>query len=89
MAATAVSVKLTEEDKARLARLAKATRRSAHFHMREAVHLYLAETESRLALLDEAREAVRDYDETGLHLNQEDMRQWIASGLDDLPPWRK
>lgn len=85
MATTAVSVKLSDEDRARLARVAKATKRSAHYLMREAVQNYLTRQEQRLSFLQEAEDAWKHYKETGLYISAEAMEDWAKSGGGDLP----
>ena len=89
MAATAVSVKLTDDEKARLAKLAKATKRSAHFHMREAVQTYLDEAEWRLDFLREAEEAWEDYKRTGVGYSLEEVESWFKSDRSKAAPWQK
>jgi predicted transcriptional regulator len=88
-ATTAVSVKIPIEDKKRLAAFAKQTNRSSHYILREAIHSHLNVLQARLEFVQEAEEALRDYDATGLHLTVEDMEAWAKSGMGELPPWRK
>jgi predicted transcriptional regulator len=87
--ATAVSVKLSDDERARLAIVAKKTKRSAHYIMREALSGHLAYLEWRLDFIKEAEDALDDYHATGLHLTLEDMETWAKSGMGELPPWRK
>lgn len=89
MATTAVSVKLSDEDRARLARVAKATKRSAHYLMREAVQSYLARQEQRLSFLQEAEDAWQEYQETGIAYSLEDVEAWFSSDRSEPAPWRK
>jgi predicted transcriptional regulator len=89
MSSTAVSVKLSDEQRDRLGRVAKATKRSAHFHMKEAVDKYLDDLEWRLDLQKEANAALEDYRETGLHYSAEAIEEWSKSGCVDLPPPEK
>jgi predicted transcriptional regulator len=74
-----VSVKLGLEERARLAALATARKRSPHYLMREAVSEYLGREEARQSFRDEASRAWRDYKETGLHATQEEVDAWVES----------
>lgn len=88
-----VSVKLPTVERDRLAALAAARKRTSHYLMREAVSEYLGREEARQSFREEAALAWRDYKETGLHLSQEDVDDWIDSlGTPKpkrRPKWRK
>jgi predicted transcriptional regulator len=88
-ATTAVSVKLSDEEKSRFAAVAKKTKRSAHFLMREAFLEYLSRTEERLAFADEAEAALKEYQETGLYISSDAMKKWAGAGGGELPPAEK
>lgn len=85
MTATAVSVKLTDDEKARLAKLSRDTKQSAHFHMRAAINAYLEEQEWRRSFIAEAEAAWKDYKETGLHVTLEEMQKWAEDPSQELP----
>ncbi|MBC8036612.1 MAG: ribbon-helix-helix protein, CopG family [Rhizobiales bacterium] len=85
----AVSVKLEDEERERLASLAEMKQRSPHFLMREAIKEYLAREEKHLAFYQEAEAAWIDYKETGRHLTLEDMETWAKHAAAPLPRWRK
>ena len=90
MPATAHSVKLSDDVKARLDSVAKQTKRSAHYLMREAVAEYVERQEKRLAFIAEAETALNDYHETGLHVSREAMEKWaFSSDKSKMPPWEK
>jgi predicted transcriptional regulator len=78
-AATPVSVKLDPGERARLGALAVARKRSSHYLMREAVREYLTREEARQSFRDEAEEAWRDYEKTGLHATQAELEAWARS----------
>jgi predicted transcriptional regulator len=84
MTAKAVSIKLDENDRARLADLAEARNRSSHFLMREAIAEYLEREERRAAFVKEAEDAWRHYQETGEHVPLEAMDGWAAK-LEENP----
>jgi predicted transcriptional regulator len=88
MSVTAVSVKLTEEDRKRLAIIAKKTKRSVHYLMREAVQMRMADLEWKLEFTREADEAWKEYKETGLFVSSEAMKKWAVEG-GELPPLEK
>ena len=88
MTNTAVSVKLSAEEKSRLSSIAKMTKRSSHYVMREALLSHMAQMEKRLEFLAEAEESWQDYKETGLYYSGEDMLKWAKSGGKEQPPLR-
>ena len=90
MAATsAVSVKLTAEEKQRLAVIAKKTKRSAHYIMREALLQQMTHMEAELGFLAEAESAWKDYKTTGRYISAEAMEKWAAAGGGKLPSWEQ
>jgi predicted transcriptional regulator len=89
MVATALSVKLTQVEKQRLAKMAKTTKRSSHYVVREALLNHIDKFEWEQSFHEEAEAAWRDYKETGLHLSLETMEKWAASGGGKLPPWER
>lgn len=86
----AVSVKLDDADRERLALLAEKKKRTPHYLMREAVLAFLDREEQRLSFIEEAEAAWADYKETGLHVTLDDMEAWAKSksGM-AVPAWRK
>ncbi len=88
-----VSIKLDADERARLGALATSRKRSSHYLMREAVREYLTREEARQSFRDEAEEAWRDYQKTGLHVTQAEMEAWAASlgtrRPKRLPKWHK
>jgi predicted transcriptional regulator len=89
MTATAVSVKLTDDERKRLSAVAKKTKRSAHYLMREAVLSHLENVESRLSFLAEAEEAWRRYKETGIAYSIDEVEAWFLSDRSKTAPWQK
>ena len=74
-----VSLKLGAAERERLAALATARKRTPHYLMREAVSEYLGREEMRQSFRDEAAKALQDYKETGLHVTQDQVDEWIDS----------
>lgn len=74
---TAVSVKIDDELKSRVQRLAESRRRSPHWIMREAIEQYVDREEARASLRAEAQDSWPAYRETGLHLTGQEVRDWL------------
>jgi predicted transcriptional regulator len=74
----AVSVKIDDELKGRVQRLAKSSKRSAHWIMREAIEQYVGREEAQASFQAEAEDAWKSYRETGLHLTGEEVREWLG-----------
>lgn len=85
------SLKLDDEIKERVQRLASARQRSAHWLMREAISQYVEREEKREKLRQDALSAWEDYKATGLHVTAEEADQWLArleAGEDaEMPKW--
>ncbi len=80
----ATSVKLDDELKARIQRLAEARRRSSHWIMREAIAQYVEREEARERFKQEALASWKAYQETGRHLTGEEVRAWLNTwGADE------
>lgn len=81
---TTFSVRLKPETKKRLAKLAKASGRSANFLISDAVESYLSDQERLLAEIRQADHQI----EAGHFVRNEDMKAWLLSwGTDqELPP---
>ena len=71
------SLKLDQELKERVQRLAAARKRSAHWIMREAVEEYVGREEKRERLKQDALAAWAHYQETGLHVTAKEADAWL------------
>ncbi|EGH2839147.1 ribbon-helix-helix protein, CopG family [Salmonella enterica] len=83
------SIKLDDELKGRIQQLAENRRRSAHWIMREAIAEYVEREEKKLEYHQEALQAWRGYQKTGLHVTAEQADTWLAdleAGKDVDPP---
>ncbi|MDH2235398.1 CopG family ribbon-helix-helix protein [Pigmentiphaga sp. GD03639] len=81
----ATTIKLNDDLKARIHRLADQRDRSAHWIMREAITQYV----EREAFKQDAMRAWNDYQANGLHLALEEADAWLAkleAGKDAEPP---
>lgn len=86
----ATSIKLDDQLKDRIQHLADIRHRSAHWIMREAIREYINREESKEAFKKEALESWTAYQETGLHLTGQELKNWLNTwGTDkesELPP---
>jgi predicted transcriptional regulator len=71
------SLKLDQELKERVQRLASTRRRSAHWILREAVEQYVSREEQREQFRAAALAAWNDYQATGLHVTAEEADAWL------------
>lgn len=90
-AATAkpVAIKIDEDTKARVKRLATARQRTSHWLMKEAIVQYVDREEKREAFRQDTLKAWEDFRTTGLHLTQKEADAWLAKleeGRDIDPP---
>jgi predicted transcriptional regulator len=76
--ASTTSLKLDQELKERVQRLALARKRSAHWIMREAVEQYVGREEKREQMKQDALAAWAHYQETGLHVSGDEADAWLA-----------
>lgn len=73
----ATSVKLDEELKGKIQRLAEIRRRSPHWIMREAIRDYVEHEEAKENFKQEALAAWKSYQETGRHLTGKEVSRWL------------
>jgi predicted transcriptional regulator len=84
-----VAVKIDDDIKARLKRLAEARQRTSHWLMREAITQYVDREEKRESFRQDALKAWEAYRTTGLHVTAEEADAWLAKleqGNDVDPP---
>jgi predicted transcriptional regulator len=87
MTAVSTSIKLDPDMKDRVQRVADSMRRTPHWVMKEAVEKYITDAERREAWERDSLEALKEMDETGLHVTGEEMMVWLESwGTDDEKP---
>lgn len=89
VATKTVSVKLDDAIHCRIKRLADSRRRTAHWLMRDAIEKYVDREEKREAFRQATLAAFQEYQETGLHVTEEEADEWLAKlaeGQDVEPP---
>lgn len=86
----ATSIKLNDELKGRIQHLADLRHRSAHWIMLEAIRDYIKREEAKESFKQEALNSWASYQETGLHLSGQEVRDWLNTwGTDEeteMPP---
>ncbi|RZS58749.1 putative transcriptional regulator [Sphaerotilus mobilis] len=84
-----MAIKLDDDTKGRLKRLAEARHRTSHWLMREAITQYVDREEKREAFRQDTLKAWEAYRATGQHVNAEEADAWMArleQGDDVDPP---
>lgn len=84
-----VAVKLDDELRMRVKRLAGVRQRTPHWLMREAISQYVEREEKREAFRQDTVKAWEAYRATGLHSSAEEADAWLArleQGDDAEPP---
>ena len=88
-AARPVAIKIDEDTKARVKRLAAARQRAPHWLMREAIIQYVDREEKREAFRQDALQAWESLRATGQHVTADEADVWLAQlehGNDVDPP---
>lgn len=75
----ATSVKLDERLKNRIQHLAALQHRSTHWIMLKAIKEYVEREEAREKFKQEALLSWKSFQETGLHLTQQELSDWLDS----------
>jgi predicted transcriptional regulator len=72
-----LSVKLEAHEKEQLAEIAREKSRSVHFLLCEAVREYMEREQARLAFNRESHDPWDHYQQTGLHVTEDEMDAWM------------
>jgi predicted transcriptional regulator len=75
----ATSLKIDDELKGCVQRLAKLRDRSPHWIMREAINQYVEREEGRESFKQEALASWTAYQETGRHLTGQEVHTWLGT----------
>ena len=84
-----VAIKIGEDIKVRVKRLAEARHRTSHWLMREAITQYVDREEKREAFRQDTLKAWQDFRTSGLYVNADEADAWLAAleqGNDIEPP---
>ena len=88
-AALATSIKIPGELRARIQHLAEARQRTPHALMLQALETFVTREEQREAFRQEGIAAWEEYQRTGLHLTNAEVKEWLsqlAAGNKVEPP---
>ena len=85
---TPMSIRLDVTTRDRLSKIALSQKRTSHALAREAINTFIEKKESEAAWNQSCLDAVREYEETGLHVTNDEVMQWLDSwGTEnELPP---
>lgn len=84
-----VAIKIDDDTKARVKRLAEARKRTPHWLMREAITQYVDREEKREAFRQDTLKAWEAYRTTGQHVTADEAEAWLSQleqGNDVDPP---
>jgi len=84
-----MTIKIDQDTRERVQRLADARQRTSHWVMREAISQYVAREEKREAYRQDGIKAWNAYQANGLHVTGEEADAWLGkleAGQDTEPP---
>lgn len=84
-----MTIKLDQDTRERVQRLADARQRTSHWMMREAITQYVEREEKREAFRQVGLKAWHDYQANGLHVTAAEADVWLGKledGHDEVPP---
>ncbi|MBK7955592.1 MAG: CopG family ribbon-helix-helix protein [Candidatus Accumulibacter sp.] len=73
----AVSIKIDQDTRERVNRLAEARHRTSHWLTREAISQYVEREEKREAFRQDAIDAWNEYQASGLHVTGDEVMAWL------------
>ena len=83
-----VAIKIDQDTRDRVKRLAEARHRSSHWLMREAISQYVEREEKREIFRQDGIKAWNEYQANGLHVTSEEVDAWLGQleAGDDVDP---
>ena len=72
-----VAIKIDQDTRERVKRLAEARHRTPHWLMREAISQYVAREEKREAFRQDAINTWNEYQKNGLHVTGDEVVAWL------------
>ncbi len=78
-----IAIKIDQDTRERVKRLALARHRTSHWLVREAISQYVDREEKREAFRRDAVNAWNEYRETGLHAGGEEVTAWLNTWGED------
>ncbi|EHD23848.1 MULTISPECIES: CopG family ribbon-helix-helix protein [Brenneria] len=77
MSTSSTTLKIDDNLKERVKKLAASRDRSPHYLMIAAITQYIEREEARESFKQEALDSWREYQETGLHLTGDEVKTWL------------
>lgn len=84
-----VTIKIDSDTRERVKKLAEARDRTPHWMMREAIREFVEREEKREQFRQDAITAWQEYQNTGLHVTEQEADDWLAkleAGVDEAIP---
>jgi predicted transcriptional regulator len=81
-----VAIKIDEDTRNRVKRLAEARQRSSHWMMLEAIRQYVEREEKREAFRQDGIRAWNEYQATGLHVTGDEVIAWLDTWGEENEP---
>jgi predicted transcriptional regulator len=81
-----VAIKIDEDTRNRVKRLAEARQRSSHWMMLEAIRQYVEREEKREAFRQDGIRAWNEYQATGLHVTGDEVIAWLDTWGEQSEP---
>lgn len=78
-----IAIKVDQDTRDRVKRLADLRQRTPHWLMKEAIAQYLDREEKRVAFRQDAIKAWTEYQETGMHVDAADVTAWLETWGDE------
>lgn len=78
-----IAIKIDEDTRERVKRLAEARHRTTHWMLREAVRQFVEREEKRESLRRDALNAWAEHRETGLHVTGDEIITWLDTWGDE------
>ncbi len=72
-----IAIKIDNDTRERIKRLAEARHRTSHWLMREAIRQFVEREEKREAFRQDAINAWQEYQDTGLHVTGDEVITWL------------
>jgi len=93
MSTSSTTLKIDDQLKERVKKLAESRDRSPHYLMIAAITQYIEREEARESFKQEAIDSWREYQETGLHLTGDEVKTWLrgwgTAAETDIPECHK
>ena len=79
-----IAIKIDQDTRDRVKRLAEARHRTSHWVMREAISQYVEREEKRESFRQDAINAWNEYQETGLHVSGDEVIAWLGTWGEEI-----